>query len=166
VSAAPKRKRESNKSVVRLRSAGGIVVKGKADKLRVAVIQSQYGTWVFPKGMIEEGEEPEQAARRELAEETGLQRLRLNAPMGWTQHEFEREGRRFRNRVCWFLYEAGPRAEMRLDPQEEVLDCGWFAPDEALPLLTHANHRRLLRKALALLRAERTTAHTERRDCG
>lgn len=141
--------------VVTLRAAGGVVAKGKGEKLRVAVVQSQYETWVFPKGLIEEGEEPEEAARRELGEETGLRRLRLRGALGWTQHEFEREGKRFRNRIYWFLYEVGPRAVMRLDPEEEILDCGWFSPKQAMSVLSHANQRRLLRRAMSrLLKAE------------
>ena len=138
--------------VVELRSAGGVVVKGKGEELRLAVVQSQYGTWIFPKGLIEEGEEPEEAARREVEEETGLRGLRLRGPLGGTEQEFEREGRRFRTRGHWFLYEVGPRAVMRVDPEEEILDCGWFTAKQALSLLTHRNHRRLLRQALARLR--------------
>jgi diadenosine hexaphosphate hydrolase (ATP-forming) len=121
----------------------------RGQELRVALIRSAAGEWVFPKGLIEEGEEPEEAARRELAEEIGLRSLALQEPLGRTEHGFEREGKHFRNRVHWFLYEAGPRAVMRLDPEEEVLECGWFTPKQALSLLTHADHRRLLRSVLS-----------------
>jgi len=140
--------------VIKLRSAGGVVVKGRGEKLRVAVVQSQYGTWVFPKGLIEEGEEPEDAAVREIGEEIGLREVTLRGALGWTEHEFEREGKWFRTRGYWFLYEVGPRAAMRLDPEEEILDCGWFSAKQALSLLSHANHRRLLRRALSRLRKE------------
>jgi len=127
------------------------VVRGEGEQRQVAVVQSQYGTWVFPKGLVEEGEQPEEAARRELEEEVGLRRLALEQPLGWTEHGFEREGKSFRNRIYWFLYRAGPRAAMRLDPEEEVRDCGWFAPQQALRLLSHASQRRLLRRALSRL---------------
>jgi diadenosine hexaphosphate hydrolase (ATP-forming) len=137
--------------VIRLRAAGGVVVRRRGEELRVAVVQSQYGTWVFPKGLIEEGEEPEEAARREVGEETGLRRLELLVPLGWTEHEFEKEGKRFQTRTHWFLYQASPRALVRLDPQEELLDCGWFTSKQAMGLLTHADHRGLLRKVAAWL---------------
>jgi 8-oxo-dGTP pyrophosphatase MutT (NUDIX family) len=125
-----------------------VVVRGEGEDRRVAVVQSQYGTWVFPKGLIEQGEQPEEAARRELGEEVGLGKLVLVGPLGWTEHGFERDGQSFRNRIHWFLYQAGRRATMRLDPQEEVRDCGWFTPRQALSLLSHASQRRLLRRAL------------------
>jgi 8-oxo-dGTP pyrophosphatase MutT (NUDIX family) len=144
-------KKTSHPEPVRLRSAGGVVVRGEGEERRVAVVQSQYGTWVFPKGLIEEGEQPEEAARRELGEETGLRKLVLRQALGWTEHGFERDGKAFRNRIYWFLYKAGPRATMRLDPEEEVQDCGWFTPEQALRLLSHASQRRVLRRALSRL---------------
>ena len=146
---AGKQEERAGGEVIQLRSAGGVVVRGRGEKVRVAVIQSAAGEWVFPKGLIEEGEEPEEAARREIGEEVGLSRLALLGDAGWTEHEFEREGKWFRNRVHWFLYEAGARAAMRLDPEDEVLDCGWFGPKQALSLLTHDDHRRLLRQVIS-----------------
>lgn len=152
MSGGGKEKKREHGEVVGLRSAGGVVVKGKGEELRLALVRSQYGTWIFPKGQIEEGEGPEEAARREVGEETGLRGLELREPLGWTEHEFEREGRRFRTRGYWFLYEVGERATMRMDPEEEILDCGWFTAKQALSLLNHANHRRLLRRAMSRLR--------------
>jgi len=151
---------ETQGQVTKLRAAGGVVVKGKGEKLRVAIVQSRYRTWVFPKGLIEEGEEPEEAARREVGEETGLGRLEFRMPLAWTEHEFEREGKRFRTRIYWFLYEASPRAAMRLDPEEEVLECGWFTPEQALSLLSHDDQRRLLRRALARVAASEEAAQS------
>ena len=138
----------SGDEVVRLLSAGGVVVRVKGGELRVAVMRSAYGTWVFPKGGVEEGEEPVDAARREVAEEIGLKELTLRDELGGTEHEFEREGRQYRKRVEWFLFEAAPDASARANPAENAVDCGWFTQKQALSLLSHANQRRLLRRAL------------------
>jgi len=140
---------KSGRKAVRLRSAGAVVVKGEGEGLRVAVMRSGYGTWVFPKGGIEEGEAPEETARREVCEEIGLTEIELRSPLGWTEHEFERGGERYRKRVDWFLFQAGPGAELRPDREENALDCGWLAPEQALPLLSHGSQRRLLRRALS-----------------
>lgn len=120
----------------------------------MALIRSATGDWVFPKGLIEEGEQPEEAARREIAEEIGLKGLTLRGPLGPTEHEFERDGKRFRNHLDWFLYQAEPEAVMSLDPAEEVLECGWFTPRQALSILSFEDQRRLLRRALAAVGAE------------
>lgn len=142
---------ENEAEVTRLRSAGGIVVKGRGDDLRVAVMQSGYGTWVFPKGGFEPGETAEQAARREIREEIGLPDLTCKGSLGATEHTFEREGRPFAKAVDWFLFEAPPQAELRADAQENSLDCGWLPPQHALSLLAHPDQRRLLRRAVSML---------------
>ena len=139
---------------VAVRSAGGVVIKGSGGELRVAVMRSGYGTWVFPKGRIEQDESPQQAARRELGEEIGLREAELLGELGETEHGYEEQGERYRKRVNWFLYRAGPRAELSPNPDENALDCGWFTPEQALSLLSHGSQRRVLRRGLSLLRSE------------
>lgn len=54
-------------------SAGGIVFKNEKDDILILVAQhSQHHGWVFPKGLIDQGETKEQAAIREVREETGI----------------------------------------------------------------------------------------------
>jgi 8-oxo-dGTP pyrophosphatase MutT (NUDIX family) len=52
-------------------SAGVIVVRREGGALRYLLLRA-YNYWDFPKGIVEAGEEPLEAARREVAEETGL----------------------------------------------------------------------------------------------
>jgi diadenosine hexaphosphate hydrolase (ATP-forming) len=127
------------------------VVRGCGGALRIALMRSRYGTWVFPKGGIEPGEDLRQAARREVSEEIGVTGLREIAALEPTEHCFEREGRRYAKRVDWFLFQADPGAEARASAEQGSLDCGWFSPEQALSMLAHADQRRLLRKALSLL---------------
>ena len=53
------------------RSAGAVVFRRTAQGVRYLVLRA-YANWDFPKGLMEEGEEPVQAALRELREETGI----------------------------------------------------------------------------------------------
>lgn len=145
---------EAAEDGARLHSAGGVVVRGEGRAARVAVMRSAYGTWVFPKGGLRPDESPEEAARREVAEEIGLGDLHLVGPLGWTEHEFEKEAGRFRKRVDWFLFRAAHGARLRPDASEGALDCGWFSPRQALSMLSHADQKRLLRKALERLSRE------------
>lgn len=138
--------------LTQLHSAGGVVIRRHRQRLSVALMRDDYGHWVFPKGGLEAGENPEEAARREVSEEVGLADLRLIRPLGHSEHEFERSGECFRKRVDWFLFEAPEDAELRPDPTERVLDGGWFSLHKAMTTLGHANQKRILRRAQATLR--------------
>ena len=54
-------------------SAGGVVYRRRAERVEVALISvGEQGRWQLPKGLVGRGESPEEAALREVAEETGL----------------------------------------------------------------------------------------------
>jgi 8-oxo-dGTP pyrophosphatase MutT (NUDIX family) len=142
-----RRSSQADREPVRAHSAGGVVLRGTGPERRVAAMRSSYGTWVLPKGAIEPGETPAEAARREVGEEVGLHDLDLVGPVGWTEHEFDLRGVHYRKRVDWFLFRAPASAEVHADPAERALDAGWFTRSQALRLLTHPDQRRILRRA-------------------
>ena len=80
-------------NIIHKKSAGGIVhSNGKFLTLYV----TKYGEVVFPKGTIELDETPEQAAIREISEETGY-RVRIKAPLGRVSYEFnEDDGKQYK----------------------------------------------------------------------
>ena len=53
-------------------SAGGIVFRRDGDRTFYLLIRDPYRNWGFPKGHLEDGEDPSAAAVREVGEETGL----------------------------------------------------------------------------------------------
>ncbi len=74
------------------RSAGGIVI---GDGGMVAMVRRRDGdgSWLFPKGHIEPGEDDEKAARREIKEETGLEGLEYLDDLGsYTRPRITKEG--------------------------------------------------------------------------
>ena len=64
------------KSRMSPRAAGAVVFRRTAEGVRLLVLRA-YRNWDFPKGMVEPGEDELQAAKREVAEETGLEALRF-----------------------------------------------------------------------------------------
>lgn len=118
------------------RSAGGLVV----NQGQILLITTQAGRWQLPKGHIEDGETPEQAAVREVREETGVTG-RLVAPLPGVEYWYVERGRkRIHKRVDYFLlaYESGDAADF--DP-EEVVGASWFSWDDGLTKLSFDNER-------------------------
>jgi 8-oxo-dGTP pyrophosphatase MutT (NUDIX family) len=114
-------------------AAGGVVT---LDGKVLVVRRLRYGDWSLPKGKLEEGETFEEAALREVLEETGYA-CNLGEPIGSTS--YESRGRP--KEVRWFRMEPVGDAE----PHEaEIDEIRWVTPEEALSLLSYARDRELL----------------------
>lgn len=137
--------------VDRQRSAGGVVVRGNpagGDPARpgeVLLITVAGGRWQLPKGRLEAGETAEQAAVREVEEETGV-RGRVRHELPAIDYWFSRPDRRVHKRVDYFLLDYVAGSTEGYDPQE-VDGAAWLPWDEALARLTFANERRVVEAA-------------------
>ena len=132
--------------VERQHSAGGVVER----EGRVLLISTAGGRrWQLPKGRIEAGESPEQAAIREVREETGVLG-RVLAPLPAIDYWFaDGRNRRIRKHVDYFLLAYVSGSEEDFDPNE-VDEARWFDWNEALTRLTHENERRVAGRAREL----------------
>ena len=104
--------------------------------------------WSLPKGHIEAGETAEQAAVREVEEETGIIG-RVVAPLGTIDFWFVAEDRRVHKTVHHFLLRA-LGGELS-DADVEVAEVAWVPLDELESRLAYADERRLIRRATELL---------------
>jgi 8-oxo-dGTP pyrophosphatase MutT (NUDIX family) len=100
--------------------------------------------WSLPKGHIEEGETPEQAAIREVQEETGIE-SEIARELGVIDFWFMAGGNRIHKTVHHYLFkEVGGR----LAPQiTEVDDVGWFPLNEIIELLAYPDEKKLIAKS-------------------
>jgi ADP-ribose pyrophosphatase YjhB (NUDIX family) len=89
------------------------------------LIRDPYENWGLPKGHLERGETPEQAALREVAEETGIQRLELREPLG-TIDWFFREGPDLIHKYCHFFLMETDDQETRPQLEEGISECLWL----------------------------------------
>lgn len=104
--------------------------------------------WSLPKGHVEPGETTEEAAVREVAEETGISG-RITARLGSVEYTFTAEGRRIHKRVHHFLMEAV--AGELSDADVEVTEVAWVPIDQMPVRLAYAGERRLVERAAQLL---------------
>jgi len=132
-------------------SAGGVVyrVGSSSDGLPLPLfllIRDSYRNWGFPKGHLEEGEQPAQAAIREVAEETGVAALELRGEIETIDWYFRFRGRLI-HKVCHFyLMETASTATC---PQraEGITACRWMPIAEALQTISYANAKTVLQRA-------------------
>jgi len=125
-------------------AAGGIVVDDKLGVRRVLLVHRPgYDDWSFPKGKLDGGETVEQAALREVNEETGLQ-CQILRELAVTQYQYRtrNKGRLKPKSVHYFLME--PLSRLIKVPVEEVDLAEWLEIEEARKRLTYVQDRKLL----------------------
>lgn len=141
--------------VVEETSAGGLVVDPSQQLPHAAVIarRNRAGRleWCLPKGHLEGLETPEQAAVREIAEETGI-RGRIVSGLGTIDYWFTGDDRRVHKVVHHFLLEAtGGELTVEDDPDGEAEDVAWVRVVDLAERLAYPNERRLAITACAVL---------------
>jgi 8-oxo-dGTP pyrophosphatase MutT (NUDIX family) len=135
-------------------SAGGVVVRGEDVVVIVPTRRAADGSRVLalPKGHVDDGETPVQAATREVREETGV----LAEPvceLGEARYWYRRDGRTIGKSVSFYLftYLEGDTD----DHDEEVEEARWIPLRQAQTELTHAAEREMVGLALAYLEKDR-----------
>jgi 8-oxo-dGTP diphosphatase len=118
-------------------AAGGLVL--RAGPEIVVVHRPRYDDWSLPKGKLDKGEDFEQAALREVEEETGL-RCSIERHLGDTSYH----DRKDRPKLVRY-YEMRPESG-EFEPNDEVDELRWLAPGEAKDLLTYEFDRELVGK--------------------
>jgi 8-oxo-dGTP diphosphatase len=121
----------------RIDAAGGVVVR---DGRVLLVHRPRYDDWTFPKGKLDPGESFEDAALREVEEETGV-RCTLDRELPATRYEVRGRPKLVR---YWLM---APEAETDFVPNHETDEVRWLTPDEARALLTYDHDRDVLAAA-------------------
>ena len=133
-------------------SAGGFVLQTRGGRPHAALIarHDRRGrlVWSLPKGHVEDGETPEEAAVREVEEETGI-RGSVLAPLGTIDFWFVADQRRVHKTVHHFLLQADG-GELS-DADVEVVEVAWIPLSEVADRLAYADERRLLERVGDLL---------------
>ena len=137
--------------------SAGCVVYRTTDRLtEVALIQPrERDAWALPKGLIERGETPELAARREAREETGLsgmiQSMIDTISYSYTAKWEDPPTRVFKVVTFYLLQFTDGNPE---DHDREVERVEWFQIDEAIRQASYRQEKDVLRKAKHLILVE------------
>lgn len=126
------------------RSAGGVVL----HRGQLLLIEARRtGRWQLPKGHLEPGESAQEAAVREVREETGAA-VEVVAPAGSVDYHFrDQQGRWIDKHVDFYLCAFSRQVTDRCDPREVRRAC-WHRWERALELLAFENERALVRASL------------------
>ncbi|MEB3100701.1 NUDIX hydrolase [Ferviditalea candida] len=136
-------------------SAGGVVYRKIDGKLEIQLIQDRYGKITLPKGKLESGETVEEAALREIEEETGINGRILSLLEVVGYRYVNPVGETVDKEVHYFLVES---VSGDLKAQiEEIRGVEWLTPEEAWEKQRHSgysNNQSVLEKALKQLNFE------------
>lgn len=132
-------------------SAGGVVYKKEKDKTYILVAQhSQHHGWVFPKGWIdrEKKETKEDAALREVTEETGIIGKILE-PLEPVTYWFIQDGEKIKKTVYYYIMKfAGGDIS---DHDEEMENVEWIEKEMVTEKLTYKSDKDVWKQAEILI---------------
>ncbi len=129
----------------RIFSAGGIVLRKDNDDIKILVTQhSKHRGWEFPKGHLEIAETSEQAALREVAEETGM-KAEVLEKAGQTQYFYFDEGTKCFKTVNYFFMKFISQGEATT--AFEVSGKKWLPVDKVEAQLTFKSTKEMWREA-------------------
>ena len=121
-----------------IQAAGGLVIRRQAGQLQIALVHRPvHQDWSYPKGKLEEGESYEEAAQREVREETGFE-CRLLRFIGHTEY-IDRKGRP--KVVAYWVMAAEGGSFVANEEVDELL---WLDIPSAGQLLSYERDRGLL----------------------
>jgi 8-oxo-dGTP diphosphatase len=124
-----------------IRAAGGVLYRITELGPEVAVVhRPRYDDWTLPKGKLLPGEREEDAALREVEEETGY-RARLERPLGVARYRDSRG----RDKVVRYWVMRG--VDGAFQPSREIDEMRWLPVEQAAALLSNDRDRQLLTQA-------------------
>ncbi len=120
--------------------AGGVVFSND----KVFLMENEKGEWVFPKGVIKNGEMHSEVAIRRVMEEGGIDAV-IVSPAGRTNYEFFSVTRQqpVCNRITWYIMMA-PNEEYTIGEPEKFIKAGFYTIESAMEKITYSQDRSLL----------------------
>jgi len=137
------------------KSAGAIIFTLKNNVIHYLLLHYPSGHWEFAKGHIEQGEKPEEAAIREIQEETGINDLKLVPGFKeYSKYFFKKSyglKGELKKKAPWVFklvtFYLGKTNMQDVKISDEHKGFLWLPHEEAIKKLTYKNAKELLTKA-------------------
>ena len=124
--------------------SAGVVLFSKAEGIQFLILKYPSGHWDFVKGNIEEGEKEQETVKRELFEETGINRLQIHRGFNEkVEYNYYKKNNKVHKIVSYYLAETDQK-EIKLS--DEHLDWKWSDCEDLMKLITFENSREILKK--------------------
>ena len=139
---------------------GGVVLDALSPDCRIVLIEVDKGRhpqWLLPKGHVNAGEPYEEAARREVSEETGIPpaKLKVLAYLGKIDYSFPPVPRHelHRKTVHFYLMLAEERelTVTQVTKEEGIASAHWFTIDAAKEIVRYDGNREIIERAELIL---------------
>jgi|SRR6185436_4487263 len=109
-----------------LEAAGGLVWNEKKELLMIY----RLGKWDLPKGKIEKGESPEEAALREVCEETGVCDCEIVHELIPTYHTYSHKEKKILKKTFWFEMSCKSFSGFKLQGEEGIKEAKWMNKEQ------------------------------------
>ena len=95
------------------------------DKKNQVLFIFRRGKWDLPKGKLDDGEEIEACALREIEEETGATGLSIEKPFHITYHTYFEGDKQVLKESHWFLVNTSEKTILNPQTEEDIEKCEW-----------------------------------------
>lgn len=146
-------KKQSIQEIVREPTAGGIIFRHGKKDIEVLLIQDAKDRWTIPKGHIEPGETAVQTARREIAEEAGLDNVEMLGWLGKIHFRYRRIDKLVLMTTQIYLVRALGNTDA-IKKEEWMNGIKWFSFNDALDEIEYEDIAKLMLKAKTRIREE------------
>ncbi len=147
------RRKPSIQEIVREPTAGGIVFRHGKKGVEILLIQDAKDRWTIPKGHIEEGETAQQAARREIGEEAGLNEVDILGWLGKIHFRYRRVDKLVLMTTQIYLVRAKGDTDA-IQKEEWMNGIQWFGFHDALDAIEYEDIGKLMLLAMKRIRQE------------
>lgn len=129
-------------------SAGGVVFRKEGNNYKFILVLDAYDKWTFPKGHIEENEDKEQAAEREVCEETGIKNTKNLGYLGSIDIKVNEPNKRpVPKTVLYYLIET-PDQNLSVTTEPEIKEARWVTKETLKEMISYENAKEIFSLAL------------------